>query len=313
MSFGSPIWLLALALVPLALAAQVFSRRRARRYAVRFPATATLLLAAAAVPAWRRHLPAVLALAALASLAVATAQPRTTARVAIQKASIVLVTDHSGSMQATDVEPTRLTAAQRAAHALIDQLPSAVRVGAVAFAATPDAVQAPTTDHDVARGVIDGQVPNGATATGDALQVAIDMLRQGNKRPPAAIVLLSDGTTTTGRDPIAVAQEARRQRVPIYTVALGTSDATVPNPDPYGLPLLAAPDPETLRRISQISRAQAFTAADSSRLSSIYKALGSQLGSRTEKREITVGFAIGGLVLLLAAAASSVRFTGRLP
>ena len=110
-----------------------------------------------------------------------------------------------------------------------------------------------------------------------------------------------------------VARRARREHVPIYTVALGTDDATVPNPQPLGPPLLAAPDPQTLRQISSISRAQAFTAGDSSRLRSIYKTLGSQLGSRTKDREITVAFAVAGLVLLAGAGASSMRWSGRLP
>jgi Ca-activated chloride channel family protein len=156
-------------------------------------------------------------------------------------------------------------------------------------------------------------VAGGATATGDALQVAIDMLRQNGSRAPSAIVLLSDGATTTGRDPIAVARTAQQAHIPIYTVALGTQDATVPNPDPFGPPLPAAPDPATLRRISAITRAQAFTAQDTGRLSSIYKRLGSQLGSRTERHQITAAFVIGGLVLLLGAGATSVRWTGRLP
>jgi Ca-activated chloride channel family protein len=312
-SFASPVWLLALALVPALAAAYAIGRRRRRRYAVRHPGVPTLLLAAAAVPAWRRHLPAALVLLALASLSLALAKPTATRRVAIQKASIVLVTDHSGSMQATDVEPTRLGAAQAAAHTFLDQLPGAVRVGAVAFAAQPDGVQAPSSDHSVAAGVVDAQVAGGATATGDALQVAIDMLHTKGSRAPSAIVLLSDGATTTGRDPIAVAQAARQAHIPIYTVALGTQDATVPNPDPFGPPLPAAPDPATLRQISSITRAQSFTAQDTGRLSSIYKRLGSQLGSRSERHEITAAFVIGGLVLLLGAGASSVRWTGRLP
>jgi Ca-activated chloride channel family protein len=313
LSFASPIWLATLLLVPAGLAAYLLSRRRARRYAVRYPAAPTLLMAAAAVPPWRRHLPAALVLTALASMSMALAKPHLAGRVAVDRASIMLVTDHSGSMQATDVEPTRLAAAQRAAHTFIDELPGAISVGAVAYAAQPDAVEAPSTDHDVARAVIDGQNADGATATGDALQLAIDLLRHNGKRSPSAIVLLSDGTTTTGRDPLIAAQRARREHVPIYTVALGTSDATVPNPQPNGPPLLAAPDPATLHRISTISHARAFKAADSTRLQSIYKSLGSQLGSRPRNREITVAFAVVGLALLLGAGATSVRWTGRLP
>jgi Ca-activated chloride channel family protein len=314
-SFASPVYLLGLALVPLALLAHLASRRRARRYAVRFTAVPALLAAAGAVPAWRRHLPAALALAALAALVLALAKPQRTAAVAIERASIVLVTDHSRSMLATDVQPTRLAAAQRAAGAFVDRLPSGVRVGVVAFSDGPDAVQAPTQDHDEARRVIEDQVADGATATGDALQVAIDTLsrdRQNGKRPPSAIVLLSDGKTTVGSDPLEAARRAGRARIPVYTVALGSSDATVPNPG-FGPPLSVAPDPETLREIARLSGGRAFAAEDDERLGSIYRSLGSQLGTRRQRREVTAGFAVGGLVLLLAAVATSTRWAGRLP
>jgi Ca-activated chloride channel family protein len=315
-SFGTPAWLLGLGLVPLALLAYMASRRRARRYAVRFPAVPALRVAAGTVPAWRRHLPAALALATLAALVLALAKPQKLVAVPIERASIMLVTDHSRSMSATDVRPTRLAAAQRAARTFLDQLPKPVRVGVVAYSDTPDAVQAPTSDHDAARQIVEGQIADGATATGDALQVALDALRndrQNGKRPPSAIVLLSDGKTTTGSDPVQVAQEAARLKIRIYTVALGTSDATVPNPYPFGTPLSVAPDPETLRRIAEASGGRAFTAEDDSQLSSIYKTLGSQLGSKKRHKQITSSFAIGGLVLLLGAAAASMRWAGRLP
>jgi Ca-activated chloride channel family protein len=236
--------------------------------------------------------------------------------VPVERASIMLVTDHSRSMSATDVEPDRLSAAQRAARTFLNTLPDQVRVGAVAFSDTPDAVQAPSSDHDDARRIVDGQVADGATATGAALEVAIDALKndkQNGKRPPSAIVLLSDGKTTVPPDPVPVARTAGQLKIPIYTVALGTRDATVPNPNPFGTPLLVAPDPETLRQIAQVSGGKAFTAEDSDSLKSIYKTLGSQLGTKTQKKQITATFAIGGLVLLLGAAVSSLRWAGRLP
>lgn len=316
MSFAAGTWLLALGLVPLALAAYVASRQRAKRYAVRFTAVPALKAAAGTVPAWRRHLPAALGLAALAALVVALAKPQKTVAVPIERASIMLVTDHSRSMSATDVEPNRLAAAQRAARAFLDKLPSQVRVGAVAFSDAPDAVQAPSSDHDDARRIIDGQIADGATDTGDALQVAIDALRndrQNGKRPPSAIVLLSDGKTTTGNDPVPIARTAGQLKIPIYTVALGTRDATVPNPNPFGTPLVVAPDPETLREISKVSGGRAFTAEDSDSLNSIYKQLGSQLGTKKQLKEVTSSFAIGGLLLLLGAGVASLRWAGRLP
>jgi Ca-activated chloride channel homolog len=316
LSFATPAWLFALLLVPALIAAYAASRRRAKRFAVRFPAVSTLRQVAVATPAWRRHLPAALALAALAALVLALAKPQKLVAVPIQRATIMLVTDHSRSMQATDVKPNRLAAAQRAARTFLDKLPSPVRVGAVAYSDAPDAVQAPSNDHKLARNVVHGQVADGATATGDALQVAIDALRQDKqkgKRPPSAIVLLSDGKTTAGRDPVAVARAAGQLRIPIYTVALGTRDATVPNPFPYGSPLSVAPDPETLKQISQVSHGRAFTAEDDNELSSIYKSLGSQLGSKKRQKQVTSSFAIAGLLLLVGAGLASMRWAGRLP
>jgi Ca-activated chloride channel family protein len=250
----------------------------------------------------------------MTSLAVALARPRHTARVPIERASIVLVTDHSGSMQATDVAPTRLAAAQAAAEKFIDEVPGPVRVGAVAFAQQPDAVQAPSTDHAAARRVIENQTALGATATGDALITALDLLRQSSDRQhvPGAIVLLSDGATTTGSDPLDAARSARAAGIPIYTVALGSTDALVPDPSGFGQ-LSAAPDAATMREIARLTRATAYTADDAGHLGDIYKTLGSRLGTRAQEREISVVFALGGLVLLLGAAGLSLRSAGRLP
>jgi len=318
MTFGQPLMLLALLLVPLALAAQLAARRRSRRYAVRFPAAATLALAAGRTPAWRRALPLALLLASIAALALALAKPQKTVGVPVERASIMLVTDHSRSMMAEDVNPTRLAAAKRAAHTFLDQLPPGVRVGVTTFSDVPDGTQTPTHDHALVRQMVDAQIADGGTATGDALQVALDTLAREPKgadgrRPPSAMVLLSDGTTTIGRDPVMVARAARELHVPIYTVALGTRDATVPNPG-FGPPLLSVPpDPALLKRIADASGGHSFSAQDDQQLASIYKTLGSQLGTRNTKREVTAAFAAGGLVLLLGAAAASTRWAGRVP
>lgn len=317
MSFSSPIWLLGLLLVPLAVAAQVYARRRRRAYAVRFTAVPALKLAAKAVPAWRRHLPAALAVAAIAALVLSLAKPQRTVAVPVEQASIMLVTDHSGSMQATDVDPDRLTAAQRAARAFLKELPSKTRVGIVAFSSGADAVQAPSQDKDAVKRVIDEQAADGATATGDALQVALDALtaqRKNGKRVPAAIVLLSDGKTTSGRDPVGVARAAKQARIPIYTVSLGTDDGIVTIPGFGGSQTIPVPpDPETLQEIASTSGGKSFRASDEERLTSIYKDLGSRLATKREKREATALFAAAGLVLLMGAAMTSARGAGRLP
>jgi Ca-activated chloride channel homolog len=317
-SFAAPLFLLGLLLVPLAIAATVAARRRRRRYAVRFTAASNLKLAAAAAgpAAWRRHLPAALALLAITALVLALAKPQRTVAVPIEQASIVLVTDHSRSMLATDVDPSRLRAAQGAARTFLDELPEQIRVGGVAYSDSPDAVQSPTQNHDEVRRIIDELVADGGTATGDALQVAIDTLQQQRsegQRLPSAIVLLSDGKTTVGRDPVEVARASGRLKIPIYTVSLGTDSAVVPNPDPVRPPLPAPPDPESLKDIAEASGGRAFAAEDENALDSIYQTLGSQLATKDEKREATALFAIGGLVLLLGAAGASVALSGRLP
>ncbi len=319
-SFGNPLFLLALLLIPLVLLVQRAARRRTRVYAVRFTAVPTLRAAAAAgsAAAWRRWVPLTLLLAAIAALALALAKPQRTVAVPVEQASIMMVTDHSRSMIATDVKPSRLAAAKQAANLFLDKLPGTIRVGVTTFSDVPDGTLAPSADHDQARAMINAQVANGGTDTGDALAVALQTLandRRNGRTAPAAIILLSDGATTTGRDPVAVAAQAKAARTPIYTVALGTADATIPNPDPgFGPPSLQVPpDPELLKQIADASGGQAFTAQDDNQLSSIYKALGSQLGTRDTHHQVTIAFVIAGLVLLLGAAAGSLRWNGRFP
>jgi Ca-activated chloride channel family protein len=315
MSFASPLWLLSLALVPIALAAYIAARRRARRFAVRFTAVPALALAAGSGLSWRRHIPAALALATLAALGLALARPHATVAQSVNTGSIMLVTDHSGSMAATDVSPTRLAAAEHSADNFINHLPSTVRVGAVAFGSSPDAVQAPVANHSAARAIIDGQVANGSTATGDALSLGLQLLNGSNpKHAPAAMVLLSDGAANAGQNSVTVAQTARRDHIPIYTVALGTANGTLTDPsDPFGPPIPVPPDPQLMAQIAAASGGRAFNAQSAGELDSIYKSLGTRLGSVTHKEDVTAEFAIGGLVLLVFAAASSTRWSGILP
>ncbi len=217
-------------------------------------------------------------------------------------------------MASTDVQPSRLAAAESAANTFIDELPAGARVGATAFSSSVNAVQAPSTNHAAARSIIDAQVAGGGTATGDALQLALQLLDGSSARhAPAAIVLLSDGAANAGLNVIAVAREAAQDKIPIDTVALGTPVGTLPNPDPFAPPLAVPPDPQLMAQIAELSHGRAFDAQTADQLSSIYKHLGSQLGAVTRKREVTAEFAVGGLALLLLAAATSTRWSPRLP
>ena len=318
MSFKDPLYLFALLLLPLAVAAWMARRNRVRRYAIRFPATASAALAVGRTSAWRAVLPMALLLASVAALVVALAKPQRSMAVPVEKATIMLVTDHSRSMEADDVAPDRLAAAQDAANTFLKQVPPKVNVGIVAFSTAPDAVQTPTTDRGPVRQIINAQFPDGATNTGDALQIALNAIKQQNgksssdTKTPSAIVLLSDGKQTTGRPAADLARQAGTAKVPIYTVALGTQDGVVQGPG-FGGYVPVPPDPQSLSEIANLSGGKAFTAEDSGKLSNIYKNLGSRLGSKKRKREITAIFVAGGLILLLGAAASSTRFAPRLP
>jgi Ca-activated chloride channel family protein len=205
-------------------------------------------------------------------------------------------------MAADDVSPSRLAAAQSAADAFLDKVPSKLLVGFVGFSSQTNAVVEPTLDRDQVRGALRGLQADGGTATGDALDAALDRLaaRRGNdgRRAPAAVILLSDGQRTEGSDPLEAAQRAKQLGIPISTVALGTADATVLAPDGQSIPV--PPDPATLQQISRVTGGTFSETADADQLSAVYKKLGSKIGTRRVERDVSANFAAGGLVLLLA-------------
>jgi len=300
MSLASPIYLLALLAIPLVALAYAIARRRRRRFAVRFPAAATF--AAIRQPRLRRVLPAALLAAAAASLAVATARPQATMHVPVEKASVVLVTDESGSMSATDVDPSRLEAARSAAKSFLDRVPDKLLVGFVGFSSQTNAVVEPTLDRTPVKSALDALQADGATATGDALDAALDRLaaRRGK-----------DGKRTQGSDPLAAAQRAKQLGIPVSTVALGTADGVVYGPQGQTLPV--PPDPDTLREISRITGGTFTETADAGELDKVYKRLGSKVGTKRVKQEVSSDFAAAGLFLLLGGLGTGLRRRGRLP
>ncbi|HET6448811.1 MAG TPA: VWA domain-containing protein [Conexibacter sp.] len=317
-SFGSPLVLLALLALPLLLVWYVQQQRVRRAAATAFAAPQLMASVAPRRPRWRRHLPMFAFALALALLVLAAARPQRTVAVPVEHAAIMLATDVSGSMLATDVQPSRLIAAKRAARTFLERVPRAVNVGVLAFNNHASVLQSPTRSRADARAAIDRMAVSGGTATGEAIASAMTALRnvpgEGGRRPPGAIVLISDGASTFGRDPLAEARAAARLHIPIYSVALGTDHGTirVPGRDGEQRTERVPPDRESLAAIAHASGGETFTAATTDGLDAVYERLGSQLGRRDVHRQVTAAFAAGGLVLLLAGAAMSLRWFGRL-
>ncbi len=312
MSFAAPWFLLGLLAVP--LVAAVYARAHARRLraAEAFAAPALRSAVAPAQPGWRRHLPMVLFGLALVVLLVALARPEVTVAVPIERANVMLVTDESSSMRATDVEPTRLEAARHAGEEFLDGVPDRIRVGVVAFSTHSRLASPPTEDREAVRRALDLLRAKGSTATGDALDLALRTLRRpprpGVRRTPGAIVLLSDGRPTRGRDPVGVARQARRLGIPVYTVALGTERGVIQ----LGERLVPVPpDRAGLERIAEVSGGRAFSADDAGQLDAVYRDLAERVATRHESREMTAAAVAGALVLMLAGAAGSLRWFAR--
>jgi Ca-activated chloride channel homolog len=314
-SFREPVLLLALALLPLAIAAYVLAQRRRRRYAVRYPAVD--VLAGVAGRSWGRHIPAALALLALTALLIAMGRPERTVAAPQRQGTVMMVTDTSGSMDATDVSPSRLKAAQAAARALGKKLPEQFRLGLVSFNNVAEQLVAPTTDRSQVNAAIDGLKVHGSTAMGDGLELGLRSARtrikdiEGrSRRLPAVMVLLSDGKSERGAEPVDVADRAKKLKVPIYTIALGTQSGTL---NRGGKAVPVPPDNVTLRDVAETTGGRFFAAPSAARLESIYENLGTRFSTRKEKQEVTAAFAGAALVLLLAGGILSLLRTGRLP
>ena len=353
MTFGDPLLLLGLLIVPAALLVYRLVQRRRSRYAVRFTNVDLLGNLVPRTPAWRRHVPPALYLVAMAALVVALARPSMAVQVPREEATIILTMDVSGSMKATDVSPTRLAAAQKAANDFVDQLPATVRIGLVAFSTAPRVVVAATTDRAAVHAGIDNLQSGGGTALGDAIAASLeaaglDPATAGSPAatpstdpsasadpsapvasaapstsadptataPVVATVLLSDGANSVGAlEPIQAAEMAAALNVPVYTIALGTADGTVTVPDELGVPhtLNVPPDTETLAQIAELTGGRAFEAPTAQDLAQIYDSLGSRIGYTTETQEVTQWFAAAGLLLVVAGAGLAAHWFNRFP
>lgn len=321
MSFEWPLALAALLVLPLAALAYALLDRRRHRDAARFATPALLPNVVHRSPGRLRHLPAIVAGLAATAMLVGVARPHADLAETREEATVVLVVDVSRSMTADDVKPTRLVAARRAARRFLDEVPDSYRVGLVAFGTRADVALPATADRELARAALASLRPGEGTALGEGIVKALELIRavpapSPGTRAPAAVLLLSDGAQTQGDvAPLEGAQQARRMRVPFYTVSLGTPDGIVERTLPGGFQerIRVPPDPDTLREVASTTGGEFFAVADEERLAKVYEELGTRLARTTERKEVTAAFAAGGAVLLLAAAALSLALFRRLP
>jgi Ca-activated chloride channel family protein len=314
MSFlaGYRLWLLLL--VALLGLAYVLVQRQRRQYAVRFTNVDLLASVAPRRPGWRRHLAAACTLLALTLIVLAFARPARAIQVPRETATVMLAVDVSQSMRATDVEPTRLRAAQRAVRAFVDSLPRRFRLGLVSFAGNAQVLVPPTHQRSLVRSAVTNLNLQQQTAIGEGIFAAIDAIENSpldkGKRPPARIVLLSDGATNAGRPNSEAAAAAKKKGMRVSTIAFGTDSGTVVVQDEV-VPVPA--DREALRRIADETGGRYATATTEEDLRKTYADLGSRLAEVTRKREVTVWFVGAALAFAFAAAGASLVWTSRLP
>ena len=320
MSFDWPWALLGLLAIPIVIYGYILLERRRTRQAEAFANPALMPNLIGRRPGRLRHLPPILALVALAALTIGLARPHANLSVKREEATVVLAIDTSKSMVAKDVPPSRLSVAQDAVRRFLDALPEAYRVGMVSFAQSANTVLPATTNRDVAKRALANLRPGDGTALGEGIarsvQVAQRVRTADGKRPPAAILVLSDGAQTQGvLQPLQAAQRARQLKIPVYTVAFGTNAGVVEVVDDEGFRtrVTVPPDPPTLRRVAMATGGRFYAAPTAAQLNSVYEELGSRVGKVKEDREITAGFAAGGAALLLVAGGLSAFLFGRLP
>ena len=328
---------LALLVVPILLVVgYLVLQRRRTKYALRFSATELLDTVAPDRPGWRRHLPALAYLAAVLLLVVGAARPALAMDVA-EKPTIMLAVDVSYSMNATDVSPSRLKAAQDAADRFLDIVPSGTRIGLVAFSGSARVVTAPTSDHDLVRSAIDHLQLGPGTAIGEAIYASLaelpkvapgssaaaspvpaagsssgDPSSPGGGTTPAAgsIVLLSDGMTTVGRPDSEAAAQAKADGVTVSTIAFGTANGTV---TVQGQTIPVPVDSNALKAVADTTGGRFFQAATADELQAAYAAIGSAVGTSHEDREITDWMVGAALAAAVVAGVGSLAWFSRLP
>jgi Ca-activated chloride channel family protein len=309
-TFAAPARLgLLVAVAGLAIA-YLLAHRRRPRYALRFTNLDLLDVVAPDRPGLRRHLPPAVLLASACAMVLALAHPVHPVLVSRPTGAVVVAVDVSPSMMATDVQPTRLTAAREAVARFADLLPERIHLGLVSFAGTAVVVVPPTSDHELVRRALDQLQYRSQTALGEAIHASLDALATDPTAGTSGVVVLSDGASTTGRPVAAAAQRARTAGVSVSTIAFGTTAGRVVL---GGETLSVPPDGPALRGIADATGGRFFEAVSAAELTDVYRTIGRSLTTATELQDLTPWFVGAGLLALLGASALALVWFARLP
>ena len=349
MSFLAPEFLWLLPIVPAMVLLYLWLLSRKRKLALQYPSLAIVKQAMAASPAWRRHLPPALILAAIGLALLAATRPLAKLTLPSSSATIILAMDVSLSMRVTDVKPNRLVAAQEAAKTFLAELPPDIKVGIVTFAGSTQVVQPPTLDRESLVGAIDRFQMQRGTAVGNAIVMSLATLfpdegidlgemtfggyyggqsasksLDDKKKPKkkevtpvapgsyssAAIILLTDGRRTTGIDTEEAAKMAADHGVRVYAVGLGTVDGAVSSYEGWGAIYMKLDEP-SLRAVANKTLGEYYYAGDAEALKKVYTQLSSRIQVEKKETELSGLLALIAAGLSMGAAALSMLWFGR--
>jgi len=326
------LWLLLL--IPVLVTAYILLQRRKQKYALRYASLSVVKDALGRGPGIRRHVPPLLFLLALAVMIAALARPAAIVTLASQQGTAILALDISGSMRAEDMNPNRMEAAKAAARAFVDRQPRNVRIGVVAFSGTSALVQAPTREKEEVLVAINRLATQRGTAIGSGILTSLKAIFEdpdGDSslslyealdpdRPVqepvapgsytnAVIVLLSDGQSNQGPDPLEAAARAADLGVRVFTVGLGSKEGVIMRF--FGRSIRVQLDEETLKSIARRTDGSYFTAGSETELVSVYETLSLQLVAEVERTELTAFFTAAAAAVMLAAALLSMLWFKR--
>lgn len=321
--FTAPWWFLLLIAVAVLLVGYLLVQRARHKRVVRFTNLELLEKVVPKRPRWWRHAPTAVLLVALILLTVALAGPTAEQKVPRNRATVMLVVDVSLSMEATDVQPSRLQAAKSAAKQFAHDLTPGINLGLESFAGSAVTLVSPTPDRKPVTTAIGNLELAESTATGEAIFSAMQTIKNFGQvvsgpdgPPPARIVLLSDGkqtiprSLTAPRGAFTAAKKAKEAKIPISTISFGTVGASV---DIQGQRIPVDVDDASLRKIAELSDGNFFKAASEDELKQVYSTLDEQIGYQLKNVDASKSWLILGTLLALTAAGAAIGLNQRLP